>query len=52
MVCLGPVILRLLPPGDGKILLACPPFVFDQHRVFALSPGVQPLFNAPTDHLG
>ena len=52
MVSLGPVLRRLLPLDDGKVLLAWPQCVFDQHRVFALPPGVQPLFDAPTDRLG
>ena len=52
MVSLGPVLLRLLPSGDSKVLLARSQRVLDQHRVFALPPGVQPLFDAPADRLG
>ena len=52
MVSLGPVLCRLLPPGDGKVLLACPQRVLSQHCEFAFPPGVQPLFDAPADRLG
>ena len=52
MVSLGPVLLRLLLPVYSKVLLACLQGAFDQHHVFALPPGVQPLFDAPMDRLG
>ena len=52
MVILGVVLRRLLPPGDGMVLIACLQCVFNQHHVFVLPPGVQTLFDAPTDCLG
>ena len=52
MVSLGPLICRLLPPGNGKVLLARSQRVLNQYLVFALPAGVQPLFGEPADYLG
>ena len=52
MVSLGPVLHRLLPTGNGKVLLAGPQGVLDQHHVLALPPGVKPFFNVTRDRLG
>ena len=52
MVSLGLVFRCLLPPGDSKVLLTHSQRFLNQHRIFALPPGVQPLFDAPADRLG
>ena len=52
MVSLGPVLRRLLPPGDSEVLLAGPHGIFNQHRMLAFPPGVQPFFYATSGCLG
>ena len=52
MVSLGPVLRRLLPLGNGKVLLAGPHGIFGQHRMLAFPPGIQPFFYSMSDRLG
>ena len=52
MVCLSPVLRRLLPLGGGQIFLARPEGVPDKHRMLAAPPGIQRLFDPAHDRTG
>ena len=52
MVCLSPVLRRLLPPGGGQVVLARPEGVPDKHHMLAGPPGIYPILNLAPDRMG
>ena len=52
MVCLCPVLRRLLSPGGGQIVLSRPEGVPDKHRMLANPPGLQPFLYLAPERMG
>ena len=52
VVCLCPVLRRILSPGGGQIVIARPEGVPDKHRMLAGLPGLQPFLYPAPDCMG
>ena len=52
MVCLRPVLRRLLSPGGSQIFLARPEGVPDKHRMLVTTPSIQHLLDPAPDRMG
>ena len=52
VVCLSPVLLRLLPVFGGELLLTILQRLLHKHTVSPGFPGVNPLLNPPPDRVG
>ena len=49
VISLCPVLLRLIPAGDGEVLFACAQGFLHKNPMTTVFPSVQPLFYPPSD---